>query len=117
MPLGENIKKARAKKGMNQKQLAEALKEKDIDVGNTTISNWENGINKPDPDTISALCEILGTDANYLLDFNKEAIENPNNEIDQLLFSKAKNLSEEDKIVVMNVIDAIKKKIDEENDL
>lgn len=115
MPLGENIKKARLSKGMNQKELAEALKEKDILVGNTSISNWENNLNKPDPDTISALCEILDVDANFLLDFNKEAIKRTDNEIDNLLFSKAKDLSDEDKIAVMNVIDAIKRNIDNEN--
>ena len=59
MPLGNNIKNARSLKGMSQKQLSDALKEKNIIVGNTSISNWENGINKPDPDTISALCQIL----------------------------------------------------------
>lgn len=115
MPLGDNIKRARSLKGISQKQLSDALKEKNIIVGNTSISNWENGINKPDPDTISALCQILDVDANYLLDFNKEALNNPNNEIDQLLFSKAKDLSDEDKIAVMNVIDAIKRNIDNEN--
>ena len=115
MPLGNNIKNARSLKGMSQKQLSDALKEKNIIVGNTSISNWENGINKPDPDTISALCQILDVDENYLLDFNKEALNNPNNEIDQLLFSKAKDLSDEDKIAVMNVIDAIKRNIDNEN--
>lgn len=115
MPLGENIKKARLLKGMNQKELAKALKEKDVLVGNTSISNWENNINKPDPDAISALCEILDVDANFLLDFNKEAIKKADNEIDNLLFSKAKDLSDEDKITVMNVIDAIKRKIDNEN--
>lgn len=115
MPLGENIKKARTLKGMNQKELADALKEKNVIVGNTSISNWENGINKPDPDTISALCEILDVDANFLLDFNKEAIRKFDNEIDNLLFSKAKDLSDEDKMAVMNVIDAIKRNIDNED--
>lgn len=115
MPLGENIKKARLSKGLNQKELAEALKDKEISVGNTSVSNWENGINKPDPDTITALCEILNVDANFLLDYNKEALENPNNEIDNILFSKAKDLSEEEKRVVLNVIEAIKKEIDKEN--
>lgn len=115
MPLGENIKRARILKGMKQTDLADALKEKDIKVGNTSVSNWENGINKPDPDTISAICEILDVDANFLLDFNKEALQDPNNEIDNLLFSKAKDLSDEDKIAVMSVIDAIKRKIDNED--
>lgn len=114
MPLGENIKKARNLKKMTQENLAEALAKENIVVGNTSISNWEKGINKPDPDTISALCKILEVDANYLLDFNKQALSNPYNEIDQLLYSKAKELSDEEKVVVMNVIDAIKRNIDNE---
>lgn len=115
MPLGENIRNARVAKKMKQQDLADALIEKKIKIGNTSVSNWENGINKPDPDTITALCEILDVDANYLLDFNKEALLNPNNEIDQLLYSKTRDLSDEDKIAVMNVIDAIKRNINNED--
>ena len=42
-------------------------------------------------------------------------IKNNDNELDQLLFSKAKDLSDEDKMVVMNVIDSIKRNIDNED--
>lgn len=114
MPLGENIRNARKAKNMKQQELADALTKRKIEVSDSSISNWENGINKPDPDTIKELCDILEVDANFLLDFNKEAILNPNNEIDQLLYSKTRDLSDEDKIAVMNVIDAIKRNIDNE---
>lgn len=112
MAVGDNIRKARINKKLSQKELADELSSKGFKVGNTTISNWESGFSKPDPDTISALCEILNTDANYLLDFTKE---DNYSEIDNLLFSKAKDLSDEDKMVVMNVIEAIKKKVDNED--
>lgn len=78
MSLGENIKNARINVKLSQVQLADNLTKKMNDigfknfkVGNTTISNWEKGISKPDIDTIFALCEILKVDANYLLDFDK----------------------------------------------
>lgn len=48
------IKKYRVNKGLSQKELSELLgKSKNV------VSNWENGVNKPDVDTIERLCEIL----------------------------------------------------------
>jgi repressor LexA len=69
MSIGDNIRKARLNLGMNQHELSNKLVKQGINVGNTTISNWENNISKPDPDTISALCEILNVDGNYILGF------------------------------------------------
>lgn len=69
MSIGDNIRKARLNLGMNQHELSNKLVKQGINVGNTTISNWENNISKPDPDTISALCEILNIDGNYILGF------------------------------------------------
>lgn len=78
MSLGENIKNARNNIKLSQVQLADNLTKKmnslgfkDFKIGNTTISNWEKGISKPDIDVIFALCEILNVDANYMLDFEK----------------------------------------------
>lgn len=63
--LAHNIKKHREAKGMTQKQLADAIgKTKNV------ISNWENGLNKPDADTIELLLGIFGIDANTLLGWN-----------------------------------------------
>lgn len=60
--LGDNIKKYRDLKGLTQKQLADAIgKSKNV------ISNWENGLNKPDADMIELLLNILDIDANTLL--------------------------------------------------
>ena len=51
---GEKIKAARLAASMTQKDLA-----KDIGVANTTISNWEKNISRPDPDQIELLCKTL----------------------------------------------------------
>ncbi len=63
MPIffGEKIRLARNAAGLTQKQLAEKL-----DVKNTTISNWEKNISRPDPDDIEHLCWVLGIEPNDL---------------------------------------------------
>jgi len=72
MSLGENIKNARIKKGLSQQKLAELISDEKITFGNTAISNWENGISKPDADTLCALCGALDVDANYLLSWKEK---------------------------------------------
>lgn len=70
MSLGDNIRAARIAKKMSQKELAEAISTKEESFGNTTISNWENNLNKPDADTIASLCKVLNIDANFLLEID-----------------------------------------------
>lgn len=53
--IAKNILKYRTSKGMTQKELAEKL-----GVKNTSVSNWENGNNSIDIDTLLKACEILG---------------------------------------------------------
>lgn len=60
--LGTNLKNARLKKGLTQKQLAEMIEAK-----HNSISNWENNQNKPDPDTLELLCGVLDVSVDYLL--------------------------------------------------
>jgi len=59
--IGVNIRELRKKKGLTQDELAEQLF-----VTRQTISNYENGSTKPDPDTITKLAEILEADANTM---------------------------------------------------
>lgn len=68
MTLGEKIKAARLAKGYTQRQLAEILNAK-----NTTLCNWESGLNKPDADMIAKICTVLGVSANYLLGFTEDS--------------------------------------------
>ena len=60
--LGDNIRKARGKKGWTQKQLAEA-----IGVKHNSISDWERGKNKPYADMLERIMGALDVDANTLM--------------------------------------------------
>lgn len=62
MTFGKRLKKARTEKNMTQKQLADLLS-----VKHNSISNWENDINKPDPDMIELICGVLEITPNFLL--------------------------------------------------
>lgn len=59
---GQRLKKARTNKKITQKQLAEVIGAK-----HNSVSNWENGQNKPDPDTLELICGALDIEPNYLL--------------------------------------------------
>lgn len=84
MSLSENIKKSRTDCHLTQIQLAEKLTQAlGTKVTNTSISNWEKGINQPDIDTILELCKILNKDANYFLDW--ENFINENNNLDEVI--------------------------------
>jgi len=57
---GIKLKEARANAKLSQIELG-----KELGVGNTTISNWEKGIAKPDIDTIEDICSVLSVSPNY----------------------------------------------------
>lgn len=59
---GTRLRAARKEMNMTQKVLADKVGAK-----HNSVSDWENGKNMPDPDTIVSLCEVLGLDAGYLL--------------------------------------------------
>lgn len=61
------IRNARIEKKLTQKQLAEQLSSLGHKTSNTAIANWESGLNKPDIDTLEAICKILNKDGNYFL--------------------------------------------------
>lgn len=67
MSLNEELKRARKASGLTQDDAAKALGTK-----NTTISNWENGVSRPDVDALSALCKLYGVTPNDLLEYDSE---------------------------------------------
>ena len=69
---GDRIKEARKAAGLTQRQLADK-----IEVSNTSVSNWENGVSMPDPDTIQHLCWALNVQPNYF--FGAETYTIPSN--------------------------------------
>ena len=68
MSFGTQLRLARKRKGLTQKDLADA-----VGARHNTVSNWEAGRNQPDPDTVRALCALLEVDSNYF--YETEAVE------------------------------------------
>ena len=64
MSLGEKIKELREKRGMNQKQLAEASR-----ITQATISRIEKGkVNQLKSEALKRLADALGSTVDYLVD-------------------------------------------------
>lgn len=60
---GEKLKEARTDRKLKQSELA-----KQLGVTNTTISNWEKNISKPDLDMLSYICGALNVKVSYFLE-------------------------------------------------
>jgi transcriptional regulator with XRE-family HTH domain len=61
--IGGRIKMFREERGFSQKEFAEA-----IGQSNTTVSNWERGLTRPDVDMLVKICEVLAVAADDILD-------------------------------------------------
>lgn len=61
--IGNRIRKYREDRKLSQKQLSEL-----IGVSNSRVSNWEQGINRPDADILAELCRALQVSPSELLD-------------------------------------------------
>ncbi len=61
--IGKRIRQYREARQLTQKQLAEQL-----GISNTRVSNWEQGLNRPDADILAALCRVLDVSPSELLD-------------------------------------------------
>lgn len=60
--LAENIKILREKKGLSQYQLANELF-----ITRQAVARWENGVTRPDIETIGKLADIFGVSVEYLI--------------------------------------------------
>ena len=61
MKLTENIKYLRSLRGFTQADIAEKLNKT-----KGAISNWENGLNFPNPDEVEKLCKIFDVTPNQI---------------------------------------------------
>lgn len=61
--IGARIRKYREMCGFSQKELAQK-----IGVSNSRVSNWEQGINRPDADILADICKALNVSPSVLLD-------------------------------------------------
>lgn len=60
--IGNRIRKYREASHLSQKQLAEIL-----GVSNSRVSNWEQGLNRPDADILAEMCVALDVSPSLLL--------------------------------------------------
>lgn len=105
----KNLKFLRESKKLDQQKVADDLK-----VPRPTYTCWENGIRTPKVDQIQEIANYFNVDIDIISRDYSIQQNNNTSPLDELLFSKAKELSDEDKLVIMNVIDSIKKNIDNE---
>lgn len=63
--IGARLRKFRELQGLSQKQFAKL-----IGISNSRVSNWEQGINRPDVDILSVICDVLKVSPNELLDIH-----------------------------------------------
>ena len=61
--LGKRIKYFRERAGISQKEFAQR-----INMKNTTVSNWEKGISRPNADMLADICKTLTVPPDELLD-------------------------------------------------
>ena len=97
MSFGTQLRLARKQKKMTQMALAQAIGAK-----HNSVSNWESDRNRPDPETIRQLCEVLEVDSNWF--FETERIESQLSGIEFALFGEVRELSEQDKRDVLEFI-------------
>lgn len=64
--IGARIRYYRELRGLSQKDFAEK-----IGMKNSRVSNWEQGINRPDADILATICSVLQVSADALLGVEK----------------------------------------------
>lgn len=68
--IGDKIKHYREFRKYSQKDFAEK-----IGVSNSRVSNWEQGLNRPDCDMIRKICQVLNVSPSELLDVHLDTDE------------------------------------------
>lgn len=103
--LGERLRSARLRNNLHQKDAASK-----VGISNVTLSQYEKGIRKPDPDTLGKLAEVYDTSVDYLIgrteDSDKKQDLNDLFDEGQLLW-KGEPLSEEQLKPIADLLDMI----------
>lgn len=109
--LGKRLRKLRENNEMKQEELG-----KKLGLSASTIGMYEQERRQPDNETLVKIAEVFDVSVDYLL--GKTEVKNYNNpydtKLEEVLFSKAKDLTESEKQTILNVINAIKKNADNE---
>lgn len=109
---GDVFKQLRLEKGLSQDKIAEEL-----DVSQPLIAKWESHQSTPAPEMLDYIADYFNISVDYLIGRSKyKNLESNNSELDNVLFNKAKELTDDEKKAIINVINAIKKDVDKELD-
>lgn len=68
---GDKLKELRISKNLSQEELSEIL-----EVGKSSISNWETGKATPTFDMLTKIAQYFGVTIDYLLNFGQEDTDN-----------------------------------------
>jgi len=100
--LKNRLRALRKLMGLTQKDAADRL-----ELGQTTVANYENGTRVPDLKTISALADLYGVTVDYLLgrSADNEEMTSPSEEIFQ---SYLASLQEGDKAAALEIISSLR---------
>ncbi len=109
---GDIFKELRLEKKLSQEKIAE-----DLEISQPLIAKWESHQSTPSPEMLDYIADYFNVSVDYLIGRSKyRNLEAENSELDNVLFSKAKDLTDEEKKTIINVINAIKKEVDKELD-
>lgn len=105
--LGERLKHARKSRGYTQDSLAEA-----IGVSRGVIFNLEKGKSEPQTIVVNAICKILKTRKEWLLDGagDMEESEGMSQSAKTLaeLYNAVKDLSEDEQLYLLDIVNSLK---------
>ncbi len=120
----KNLRYLRERKKLEQQDLAEQL-----NIPQSTLSCWENGIRTPKVEQIIDIANYFGVGIDIVSrDYSKNdeyIIKEPDSKINEndktisrfnTLYSKLRDLPEDKQKIVFNVTESIIKEIDEKND-
>lgn len=109
---GDIFKELRLEKKLSQDKIAE-----DLDISQPLIAKWESHQSTPAPEMLDYIADYFNVSVDYLIGRSKyRNLEADNSELDNVLFSKAKDLTDDEKKTIISVINAIKKDIDKDLD-
>lgn len=113
MKFSDNLRLLRTKHRLSQKEIGDI-----VGVTSQAVSKWENDIAEPDNDSLLKLSNYFNVSTDYLLGKSNEENQSIryDDELEKVLFSKAKDLTDDEKKTIINVINAIKKEVDKELD-
>ena len=114
--IGPRLRKYREAQNLSQKEFAKL-----IGVSNSRVSNWEQGINRPDVDILAKICEILKVSPSELLDICVPSNEDVVGDLDiddevKQLAKQYSMLSDKDRELVKSMINSLSEKIELDRD-